>query len=170
MSPCHNASALMRNRCSRQEKGVPGLETGRLDASLSLGHGQRLSFERLRSDFGERCLDIVVHAIANGPEVNARVLAYEVGRKWGHRVNLISAGPWASRAASAIDRIAELIGHWRANAPLREAVTAAEIAAAAAFLCSPLASGITGTTVHVDKGFHAMGVAAEQASAQPCDR
>jgi enoyl-[acyl-carrier protein] reductase I len=252
------------------------LETGRLDASLSLGDGQRLAFERiyaldagfdtagdipaelraarglrelgdfsiggvadrLRSELGEACLDIVVHAIANGPEVNrplletsrtgyltavgastysfaslvsrvgplvrpggaylaisylaaervvpgygggmssakaalesdARVLAYEVGRKWGHRVNVISAGPWVSRAASAISNIAELIGHWRANSPLREAVTAREIGAAAAFLCSPLASGITGTTVYVDKGFHAMGVAAEQASVQLGDR
>ena len=48
------------------------------------------------------------------------------------------------------------------NAPLTEQLTADEVGAATAFLCSPLASGITGTTVYVDKGYHAMGMAVEQ--------
>jgi enoyl-[acyl-carrier protein] reductase I len=45
------------------------------------------------------------------------------------------------------------------NSPLAEALTASEVAATATFLCSPLATGITGCVVHVDKGYHAMGKA-----------
>ena len=48
------------------------------------------------------------------------------------------------------------------NAPLTDHLLAEEVGAATAFLCSPLASGITGTTVYVDKGFHAMGMAVEE--------
>jgi enoyl-[acyl-carrier protein] reductase I len=180
--------------------------------------------ERLRADFGEACLDVVVHSLANGPEVkkplletsrrgylaavgvsaysfnslvarlgplmrpggsflalsylaaercvpgygggmssakaalesDTRTLAYEAGRRWGHRVNVISAGPLASRAASAIGLIDAMIEHYKAASPLPEALEAREVAAVAAFLASPLASGITGATLHVDKGFHAM--------------
>ena len=90
-------------------------------------------------------------------ESDTRVLAYEAGRAHGVRVNCISAGPWASRAASAIGFIGAMIDYGRANSPLPEAIHADEVGATAAFLCSPLASGITGTTVYVDKGFHAMG-------------
>jgi enoyl-[acyl-carrier protein] reductase I len=183
--------------------------------------------EQLKADFGDRPLDIVVHSLANGPEVkkplletsrkgyleavsvsaysyvsliqrfgplvrdggsfvaltymaseravpgygggmssaksalesDTRTLAYEVGRKWGHRVNVISAGPLASRAASAIGFIGTMIEYCKANSPLPEAITATEVGATAAFLASPLGAGITGTTVYVDKGYHAMGVA-----------
>jgi len=182
---------------------------------------------RLVADFGDTCLDIVVHSLANGPEVqkpllqtsrkgylaavgtssfslasmvqhlgphmrpagsflalsylagervvpgygggmssakaalesDARVLAFEAGRRWGLRVNVISAGPWPSRAASAIGSLQRMIDHCRANSPLPQAITAAEVAGAAAFLSSPLASGITASTVYVDKGYHAMGLA-----------
>lgn len=184
---------------------------------------------RLREDFGEGCLDIVVHSLANGPEVtkpllqtsragylaahgasaysmvslaqrlqplmrdhgafvgltylasqgvvsdygggmasakaaletDARMLAFEMGRQWGHRVNLISAGPFASRAASAIGFIHKMIEYYRLNAPLPDALRAEEVGHAAAFLCSPLASGITGTVLYVDKGYHAMAVPAD---------
>jgi enoyl-[acyl-carrier protein] reductase I len=184
---------------------------------------------RLDSDFGTPCLDIVVHSLANGPEVkrdlidtsrrgylaaigtsaysnvslvgrlgpivrpggafvslsymaservipgygggmssakaalesDTRVLAWEAGRRWGHRVNVISAGPLASRAATAIGFISQMIAYCTVNSPLPEAIEAREVGNAAAFLCSPLASGITGTTLHVDKGFHAMGKAME---------
>jgi enoyl-[acyl-carrier protein] reductase I len=95
-------------------------------------------------------------------ESDTRVLAYEAGRAWGHRVNVISAGPYASRAASAIGFIGQMIEYARANSPLPEPITAEEVAATAAFLCSPLASGITGTTVYVDKGYQAMGVAVDR--------
>lgn len=92
-------------------------------------------------------------------ESDTRVLAFEAGRKWGQRVNCISAGPLASRAASAIGLIGQMIEYTKANAPLPEALTAKEVGDVAAFLCSPLASGITAQTVYVDKGYSAMGKA-----------
>ena len=85
--------------------------------------------------------------------------AFEAGRKFGHRVNCISAGPLASRAASAIGFIGEMIEYCKNNAPLPEPLDAREVGATAAFLRSPLASGITGMTFHVDKGYSAMGKA-----------
>ena len=183
--------------------------------------------ERFVADFGERPLDIVVHSLANGPEVkkpllevsrfgylgamsasayslvsmvqrfgpllrergsflsltymaservipgygggmssakaalesDTRTLAFEAGRKFGCRVNTISAGPLASRAASAIGIIEKMVEYVSANAPLTEKLTADEVGRVAAFLSSPLASGITGNTVYVDKGYHAMGMA-----------
>ena len=95
-------------------------------------------------------------------ESDTRVLAYEAGRKWGHRVNVISAGPLGSRAATAIGFIETMIAFCKANSPLPEAITAAEVAATAAFLASPLASGITGSTVYIDKGYNVMGVAVDR--------
>lgn len=97
-------------------------------------------------------------------ESDTRVLALEAGRKWGHRVNLISAGPHASRAASAIGFIGMMIEYYKQNSPLPEAITATEVGNVAAFLSSPLASGITGTTVHVDKGYHAMATPVDTAA------
>jgi len=94
-------------------------------------------------------------------ESDTRVLAFEAGRAWGHRVNTISAGPYASRAASAIGFIDQMIDYTTHNAPLTDRLTAEEVGATAAFLCSPLASAITGSIVYVDKGFHAMGIAVD---------
>jgi len=91
-------------------------------------------------------------------EGDTRTLAYEAGRRWGLRVNTISAGPLASRAAKAVGTIDKMVEYYRANAALPEVNTAEEVGTAAAFLCSPLASGITGETLHVDKGYHAMGM------------
>ncbi|HEY2065770.1 MAG TPA: enoyl-[acyl-carrier-protein] reductase [Gemmatimonadaceae bacterium] len=187
--------------------------------------------KRLVADFGDRPLDIVVHSLANGPEVkkplletsrngylaavsasayslvsmvarfgplmraggafasltymaserviagygggmssakaalesDTRTLAFEAGRKWGVRVNTVSAGPYASRAASAIGIIEKMVDYVGKNAPLTDHLTAEEVGTAAAFLCSPLASAITGSTVYVDKGYHAMGMAVEGA-------
>jgi len=96
-------------------------------------------------------------------ESDTRVLAFEAGRKWGHRVNVISAGPFASRAASAIGFIGEMIDYAKRNAPLPEEITAEDVGSTAAFLCSPLAQGITGATIYVDKGYHAMGIAVDRA-------
>ncbi len=92
-------------------------------------------------------------------ESDTRVLAYEAGRAHGLRVNCISAGPLASRAASAIGIIEKMVAYVSHNAPLTEPLRASEVGTAAAFLCSPLASGITGTVLYVDKGYHAMGMA-----------
>jgi len=92
-------------------------------------------------------------------ESDTRMLAFEAGRNWGIRVNTISAGPLASRAASAIGVVDQLVTFCAANSPLTEPLTAEEVGNSAAFLCSDLASGITGTTIYVDKGYHAMGIA-----------
>jgi enoyl-[acyl-carrier protein] reductase I len=183
--------------------------------------------DRLVADFGPQPLDIIVHSLANGPEVkkplletsrrgylgaisvsayslvgmvqrlgplvrpggsvlsltymaservipgygggmssakaalesDTRVLAYEAGRRSGLRVNTISAGPWASRAASAIGIIDKMVQYVSHNAPLTDPLGASDVGNAAAFLASPLAAGITGTVVYVDKGYHSMGMA-----------
>jgi enoyl-[acyl-carrier protein] reductase I len=186
--------------------------------------------KRLLQDHGERCLDVVVHSLANGPEVkkplletsrrgylaavgvssysftsmvqrlgplmrphgsflaltymaservvpgygggmssakaalesDTRVLAYEAGRAYGVRVNVISAGPYASRAASAIGFIEQMIDYCKLNSPLPAEITADDVASTAAFLASPLGAGITGSTIYVDKGYHSMGVAVDR--------
>jgi enoyl-[acyl-carrier protein] reductase I len=92
-------------------------------------------------------------------ECDTRFLALQAGRRHGIRVNTISAGPVATRAASVTGMIDEVVEYCETNAPLPEKLEAAEVASVAAFLASPLASGITGTTVYVDKGFHTMGKA-----------
>ena len=94
-------------------------------------------------------------------ESDTRLLAFEAGRKWGVRVNTISAGPLASRAASAIGIIERMVAYCSANTPIPEDLKAEEVGNVAAFLASGLASGITATTVYVDKGYHSMGMAAE---------
>jgi len=94
-------------------------------------------------------------------ESDTRTLAFEAGRKWGIRVNTISAGPLASRAAKAIGLIEKMIEYYEKNAALPETNTAEDVGNTAAFLCSPLGAGITGATVYCDKGYHAMGIAAD---------
>lgn len=180
----------------------------------------------LCADFGEKPLDLVVHALANGPEVkvplidtsrqgylaalsisaysnvslvhhlaplmrpggafvsltymaservvpgygggmssakaalesDTRTLAFQAGRQYGLRVNCISAGPLPSRAARAIGGINEMVEHVASASPIPEPVSADEVGQVAAFLLSPLASGVTGTIVYVDNGYHAMGL------------
>lgn len=98
-------------------------------------------------------------------ESDTRVLAYEAGRKWGVRVNTISAGPLGSRAAKAIGFIGDMINYSLSNAPLAEKeLTALEVGAAVAFLCSPLASAVTGITMYVDNGLHSVAVAGDSKS------
>ena len=183
--------------------------------------------DSLTKDFGAPCLDILVHSLANGPEVkkplletsrpgylaavsasaysavgmlqrlgplmrpggnfvsltymaservipgygggmssakaalesDTRTLAFEAGRKWGLRVNTISAGAYASRAASAIGFIDTMIKYAKTNAPIPREMQASDVGHAAAFLSSPLAAAITGTTLYVDNGMHSMGMA-----------
>ena len=182
---------------------------------------------RILTDFGENALDIVVHSLANAPEVKSplvdtsrqgylsaisvsaysnvslvrqlsptmrdsgaflsltymagervipgygggmssakaaleadtRTLAFEAGRRWGVRVNAISAGPWASRAASAIGFIDTMIKYTATNSPLPRPIDSSDVGSTAAFLCSPLARAITVSVVYVDNGYHAMGMA-----------
>ena len=94
-------------------------------------------------------------------ESDTRTLAFEAGRRFGLRGNTISAGPYASRAASAIGIIDRMVEYCARNTPLPEPVQAEDVGHAAAFLASPLAAGITGTTLYVDKGYHAMGMPVE---------
>jgi enoyl-[acyl-carrier protein] reductase I len=188
--------------------------------------------DRIKADFGETSLNIVVHSLANAPEVKSplvdtsrqgylsalsvsaysnislvrhlaplmadggsflsltymagervipgygggmssakaaleadtRTLAFEAGRRWGVRVNAISAGPWASRAASAIGFIDTMIRYTASNSPLPRPIDARDVGSTAAFLCSPLAQAITGSVIYVDNGFHAMGMAVVESS------
>jgi len=89
-------------------------------------------------------------------ECDTRYLAFEAGRRYGVRVNALSAGPCASRAASVTGMIHEVVSYYENNAPLPHRLEPAQVANAAAFMCSPLAAAITGTTLHVDHGLHAM--------------
>ena len=183
--------------------------------------------QRIKADFGDSALDLVIHSLANAPEVKSplvdtsrqgylsaisvsaysnislvrhlaplmrsggaflslsymagervipgygggmssakaaleadtRTLAFEAGRRWGVRVNAISAGPWASRAASAIGFIDTMIRYTAQNSPLPRPIDSGDVGSTAAFLCSPLARAITGSVVYVDNGYHAMGMA-----------
>ncbi len=94
-------------------------------------------------------------------ESDTRTLAWEAGRKWGIRVNTISAGPLKSRAAKAIGFIEKMIEYHEKGAPLTTPLEAQEIGSVAAFLSSSLASAVTGVTMYVDKGMHSMGVGPE---------
>ncbi len=97
-------------------------------------------------------------------ESDTRTLAFEAGRKWGVRVNAISAGALGSRAAKAIGFIDSMIEYAHNNAPLSKPLESMEIGRAATFLLSNWASAITGTTLYVDNGMHAMGVAVDSPS------
>jgi len=94
-------------------------------------------------------------------ENDTRMLAWEAGRKWGLRINTLSAGPLGSRAARAVGFIDRMIDYSYQNAPLKKELRAEEIGKAALFLLSPLASAITGITLYVDNGMHAMGLAVD---------
>ncbi|HEY7153641.1 MAG TPA: SDR family oxidoreductase [Gemmataceae bacterium] len=90
-------------------------------------------------------------------EIDAKQLAHNVGGK-NVRVNLISAGPYASRAAKGIGDIQQMIDYAAQRSPLPRGITPQEVANTTAFLCSPLASGITGHVLYVDCGYNVMGV------------
>jgi enoyl-[acyl-carrier protein] reductase I len=90
-------------------------------------------------------------------EIDAKQLAHNLGGK-NIRVNIISAGPYASRAASAIADIKQMIDYAAQRSPLPRGIEAEEVANAMAFLCSPLASAISGHVLYVDCGYNVMGV------------
>lgn len=94
-------------------------------------------------------------------ESDTRTLAWEAGRKWNLRVNTISAGALPSRAAKAIGFIERMIDYAQKGAPLQKPLDAQQVGNTAAFLLSDLASAITGVTLYVDNGMHAMGVGPE---------
>ncbi len=86
-------------------------------------------------------------------EAAVRYMAVSLGPE-GTRVNAISAGPIKTLAASGIGSFGKLLAFNERNAPLRRNVTIEEVGNAAAFLCSSLASGITGEIMYVDGGFN----------------
>lgn len=90
-------------------------------------------------------------------EANVRYMAQSVGAK-GIRVNGISAGPIRTLAAAGIKNFKKMLGHFENVAPLGRAVTIEEVGNTAAFLCSDLASGITGEITYVDGGFNTVGI------------
>ena len=106
-------------------------------------------------------------------ESDTRTLAYEAGRKYGIRVNTVSAGPLKSRAASAIGKepgqktfIEYAIDYSKANAPLAQDLYSDDVGNSGLFLCSPFARSITGVTLYVDNGLNAMGMALDSVSMQ----
>lgn len=90
-------------------------------------------------------------------QMDAKQLAWFVGDR-NIRVNLISAGPYASRAARAINPdFDKLIDHAATHSPLRRPIGPEEVANSTLYLCSPLASAVTGQILYVDCGYNVMG-------------
>lgn len=90
-------------------------------------------------------------------EANVRFLAADLGPR-GVRVNGISAGAIKTLAAAGIAGFRKMLNHFDKVAPLRRCVTIEDVGNAAAFLCSDLASGITGEITYVDGGFNVIGM------------
>ena len=90
-------------------------------------------------------------------EANTRYMAYALGPD-GIRVNSISAGPVRTLAAAGIGDFRKMLDHVEQNAPLRKNISIEEVGNTAAFLCSDLASGITGEITHVDAGYNIVGM------------
>jgi enoyl-[acyl-carrier protein] reductase I len=91
-------------------------------------------------------------------EANVRYLADALGPE-GTRVNAVSAGPIKTLAAAGISGFKSMLSEAESKNPLRRNVTIEEVGNAAAFLCSDLASGITGDVLYVDSGYHILGMA-----------
>ncbi len=92
-------------------------------------------------------------------EMSVRYLAADLGPR-GIRVNAISAGPIKTIAASGVHGLSKMLEYHRTHAPLRKNTEQGEVGDAALFLLSSLSRGITGEVIHVDGGFHVMGMAA----------
>ncbi|PKM12134.1 MAG: enoyl-[acyl-carrier-protein] reductase FabI [Gammaproteobacteria bacterium HGW-Gammaproteobacteria-3] len=93
-------------------------------------------------------------------EANVRYMAVALGAE-GIRVNAISAGPIRTLAASGINNFKAMLNKAADTSPLKKNVTIEEVGNAAAFLCSDLASGITGEITYVDCGYNIAGLAAD---------
>ena len=96
-------------------------------------------------------------------EANTRFLAAAMGPD-GIRVNAISAGPIKTLAASGVKNFRKMLTSYANRAPLRRAVTTMEVGNVAAFLCSDLASGVTGEITYVDAGFNTAAMSIEEYS------
>jgi enoyl-[acyl-carrier protein] reductase I len=91
-------------------------------------------------------------------EANVRYMAQSLGPE-GHRVNAISAGPIKTLAAAGISQFRKMLDHVQRTAPLRRTITPEEVGNVAAFMCSDLASGVTGEITYVDSGYNILGMA-----------
>ena len=125
-------------------KGARSLMQGRNAALLTLSY---LGAERSMPNYN------VMGLAKASLEANVRYLAYSLGPQ-GIRVNGISAGPIKTLAAAGIGGFGKILAYNEKTAPLRRNVTTEEVGNAAAFLCSGLASGITGEILYVDAGFN----------------
>lgn len=90
-------------------------------------------------------------------DMSMRYLAADLGVK-GIRVNALSAGPLKTLASAGIKGFSRILEHMRDRAPLRRNVDQAEVADAALFLISDLSRAVTGEVLHVDCGYHIMGM------------
>jgi enoyl-[acyl-carrier protein] reductase I len=102
-------------------------------------------------------------------EASVRYLAADLGPK-NIRVNAISAGPIKTLAASGIGDFRYILKWNENNSPLRRTVTIEEVGHSGAFLCSDLASGITGEIMHVDAGYHVVGMKNPEAPDMTLDK
>ena len=94
-------------------------------------------------------------------EANTRFLAAALGPD-DIRVNAISAGPIKTLAASGVKNFRKMLTNYANRAPLRRVVTTTEVGNVAAFLCSDLASGVTGEITYVDGGFNTAAMSVEE--------
>ncbi len=92
-------------------------------------------------------------------DMSVRYLASDLGPK-GIRVNAISAGPIKTLAASGVHGISKMLEYHRTHTPLRKNTEQEEVGDVALFLVSSLSRGVTGEVIHVDGGFHVMGMSA----------
>ena len=90
-------------------------------------------------------------------DMSARYLAADLGPK-NIRVNVISAVPVSTLSLRAIHGVLDMMKHVRETAPLRRNTEPDDIGGVALYLCSDLARGVTGEVIHVDSGYHVMGL------------
>ncbi len=90
-------------------------------------------------------------------ESTVRYLAFDIA-KYGHRINAISAGPVKTLAAYSITGFHLLMEHTTRVNPFRKPITIEDVGDTAVYLCSDWARGVTGEVIHVDNGYHIMGV------------
>jgi enoyl-[acyl-carrier protein] reductase I len=129
-------------------KAARELMKGRNGALLSLSY---LGAERVLPGYN------VMGLAKASLEANVRYMAASLGPD-GTRVNAVSAGPIRTLAASGIKNFRAMLDYNERNTPLRRNVTIEEVGNVAAFLCSDLASGITGEVTYVDCGYNITGM------------
>ncbi len=103
-----------------------------------------------------------------GLEASVRYLAADLGAK-NIRVNAISAGPIKTMAASGIGDFRYILRWNEYNSPLRRVVTIEEVGESAVYLLSPMSRGVSGEILHVDAGYHVVGMMNPSAASKMAD-